>query len=80
MFGRIPKNKTSRAFCINFLTLVGSKCLDCRAEAPPSVPLLHFVLFVLQFSSGKMMTLSLMHYAGFMHCHGSADLFICWGV
>lgn len=23
------------------------------------------------------MTLSLMHYAGFMHCHGSADLFIC---
>lgn len=36
-FRRIPKNKTSRAFCINFLTLIGRKCFDCRAEAPPSV-------------------------------------------
>lgn len=37
MFRRIPKNMTSLAFCINFLTLVGSKCFDRRAKAPPSV-------------------------------------------
>lgn len=76
------RNKTSQPFCFNLLAFVWLPATTSPAEwrrLPLHCPLSHSVLFVLQFSSGEAMTLSLMHYAGFMHCHGSADLFICCG-
>lgn len=67
------KNKTFQSL-FNLLALV-----DLPVTVWVSTVLSHSFLFVLQFTSGEAMTLSLMHYAGFMHCHGSVDLFICCG-
>lgn len=82
-FRQSQKNKTSQPFvfqssCFAPLASDCPSCLQSRGPSPCTV-LSHSVLFVLQLSSGETMTLSLMHYAGFMHCHGSADLFICCG-